>query len=130
MVAAPAGLSLSWHVLALLITIILVSARYDLFPVDFRKLPMSLRDNDDYMRGLAWLKRYEDNSVMRRGQAIEPVQKERSAPTEPLQVSFVVADNPAKLRPISWENKRSYHIVNWPKYMVLLLIVNHITGQR
>ena len=84
--AAPAGLSLSWHILVLLITVILVSVRYDLFPVDFRTLPMSIRDSDDYMRGMAWMKRYEDNSVIRRGQAVEPVQKERSTPTEPLQV--------------------------------------------
>ncbi|KAI0215660.1 hypothetical protein LSAT2_032285 [Lamellibrachia satsuma] len=85
------GLTLTCHMLALFVTGVLVAVRYDIFPVAFGQLPLTIRDSDDYLRGLAWMHRHQETSLIRRGRTNSTVQLKRSVPIEALQLFFELA---------------------------------------
>ena len=69
---------------ALFVTGVLIAR--GLFPISRGELHLTIRENDDYLRGLAWMRRHEDKSIIRQGRTNEAVQLERSMSVEPLQV--------------------------------------------
>ena len=51
------GITLGGHILMLVISGILFAAGYDILPLRFEGLPLDIRDNDHFLRGLAWEER-------------------------------------------------------------------------
>ena len=81
----------------LFITVILVRTGYDILPITFDRVPLDIRDDSDYLRGLAWDHRMEDESVIVRGSAAgddsgSGEQDERSVTGEFVEMYWEIAD--------------------------------------
>ena len=60
-VFAVALLALAWSLV--LLTAILMYVGYDIIPVVFEDLPLDIRDNKFYLRGLSWQMRMENKII-------------------------------------------------------------------
>ena len=52
------------HLLMFIVTVILIAAGVDVIPLEFDQLPLDIRNNKFYLRGLAWQFRDENNDVI------------------------------------------------------------------
>ncbi|XP_033101171.1 protein dispatched homolog 3-like [Anneissia japonica] len=48
------GVTLSGHMVILMVSVLLIQAGYDLIPIDFTSVPMDLTEDDTFLRNLAW----------------------------------------------------------------------------
>lgn len=70
------------------LTMLLLYAGVDLFPIKFGNLPLDIVDDVDYLRGLAWQERTETDDVIDRNALAEAVQSERSVLAERVELYF------------------------------------------
>ena len=47
-----------------LLTGILIYSGYDIIPIVFERLPLDIRDNKFYLRGLSWQMRMEEDKII------------------------------------------------------------------
>ena len=64
---------------------------YDILPITFDRLPLDIRDDVDYLRGLAWLQRDKDVDIVVRGGNSNPSNvSERTETAELLEMLFYI----------------------------------------
>lgn len=68
----------------MVITVLLAMSGYDILPITFDQLPLEIRDDVDYLRGLAWQERQEDTEIIARG-----VTKDNTVPLRSVAVDFL-----------------------------------------
>lgn len=85
-----AGITLGLHLLMVLITVILLAAGYDILPLELSALPLDIRDDPDYLRGIAWQERWEtdDNGIIDRNALADANQTERSVLYQKIEIFF------------------------------------------
>ena len=54
-------LALAWS--TVLITVILIVAGYNIIPIVFERIPLDIKTNEFYRRGLSWSERNEDDAI-------------------------------------------------------------------
>lgn len=72
----------------LLVTGILAQTGYDILPVTFDRIPLDIRHDVDYLRGLAWRTRDKDPDIIKRGTSNMGNEFERSEPSEVIEMIF------------------------------------------
>ena len=48
------GVFLGFHIFFIVVTMILTAIGYDIIPIVFDRLPLDIRDNEDFLRGIAF----------------------------------------------------------------------------
>ena len=71
-----------------LITGFLVQSGYDILPLEFAQLPLDVRDDTDYLRGLAWQERHEGDDIIDRNAVADANQSERTVLGERVELFF------------------------------------------
>ena len=54
--------TLGLHLFMFLMLVILMLARFPILPLVFDELPLDFRNNENYLRGLAWSHRHDEDS--------------------------------------------------------------------
>ena len=80
------GVTLGLHILMFLITGMLAYRGYDIIPITFDRVPLEIRSDVDYLRGLAWM--YRDELTIERTSTAETNQSERSVFSETVSLYF------------------------------------------
>ncbi|XP_074662875.1 protein dispatched homolog 1-like [Tubulanus polymorphus] len=87
------GLALACHFIVIFITLILFRTGYNILPLEFDRLPLSLEDDVDYRRGLAWQNKNSEGEIgssVPANASVGRVEEERSQVTDALSVMFEV----------------------------------------
>ena len=69
---------LGLHLFMIFITVILVMTGFNILPLSMSRVPLDIRDDDDYLRGLAWQERSEGDDLLDRNALANAQQAERT----------------------------------------------------